>query len=65
MRMSHTAAIEQCCQEIKEAIVSLQHSGEYPTESRVSELISNPGYFRYKKVRLLYKKEVQSTLTSL
>lgn len=65
MRMSHAAAIEQCCQEIKEAIVSLQHSGEYPTESRVSELISNPGYFRYKKVRLLYKKEVQSTLTSL
>jgi hypothetical protein len=25
--------------------------GEYPTEARVSELISSPGYFRYKQVR--------------
>ncbi|MBD2004479.1 MULTISPECIES: hypothetical protein [Cyanophyceae] len=65
MRMSHLAAIEQCCQEIKEAIVSLQQSGEYPSESRVCELISNPGYFRYQQVRLLYKQELQSTLSSL
>lgn len=65
MRVSHLAAIEQCCQEIKEAIASLQQLGEYPTESRVCELISNPGYFRYKKVRLLYKQELQSTLSSL
>ncbi|MBD2538639.1 TniQ family protein [Coleofasciculus sp. FACHB-SPT36] len=65
MRMSHLAAIEQCCQEIKEAIVSLQRSGEYPSESRVCELISNPGYFRYQQVRLLYKQELQSTLSSL
>ncbi len=65
MGMCHLAAIERCCQEIKEAIISLHQSGEYPTESRVCELISNPGYFRYKKVRLLYKKEVQSILSSL
>ncbi|MDZ8069099.1 MAG: TniQ family protein [Nostoc sp. DedQUE08] len=65
MGMCHLAAIEQCCQEIIEAIVSLHQSGEYPTESRVCELISNPGYFRYKKVRLFYKKTVQSILSSL
>lgn len=65
MGMCHLAAIEQCCQEIIGAIVSLHQSGEYPTESRVCELISNPGYFRYKKVRLFYKKTVQSILSSL
>lgn len=65
MRMGHLAAIEQCSQEIKEAIVLLQQSGEYPIESRVCKLISNPGYFRYKRVRLFYKKEVQSILSSL
>lgn len=65
IRMCHLAAIEQCCQEIKEAIASLQQSGEYPSESRVCELISNPGYFRYQKVRLLYKQEIQSTLSRL
>jgi transcriptional regulator with XRE-family HTH domain len=56
----HLAAIDRCCQEIKEAIALLRRSGENPTESRVCELISNPGYFRYQKVRLLYKKEARS-----
>jgi len=65
MRMSHLAAIEQCSKEIKEVIASLYKSGEYPSESRVCQLISNPGYFRYNKVRLFYKKEVQSILSSL
>jgi len=65
IRMCHLAAIEQCCQEIKEAIVSLQQSGEYPTESRVCELISNPGYFRCQKVRLLYKQEIKSSVSRL
>ncbi|WP_197047434.1 TniQ family protein [Planktothrix serta] len=65
VRMSHLTAIEHCCQEIKEAIALLHQSGEYPTESRVCELISNPGYFRYQKVRLLYKKEVQSMFSRL
>lgn len=61
----HLAAIDQCCLEIKAAINSLYQSGEHPTESRVCELISNPGYFRYKQVRLFYKREVQAILSRL
>ncbi|PSF36208.1 hypothetical protein C7H19_14535 [Aphanothece hegewaldii CCALA 016] len=63
--LCHIASIDKCCLEIKEAIITLGKLGEYPTEARVCELISNPGYFRYKKVRLLYKKEVQSILSRL
>ncbi|MEB3214757.1 MAG: hypothetical protein VKN72_00650 [Nostocales cyanobacterium 94392] len=61
----HLAAIEQCCLEIKEAVSSLCQSGKYPTESHVCELINNPGYFRYKQVRLFYKQEVQAILSRL
>jgi transcriptional regulator with XRE-family HTH domain len=61
----HLFMIDQCCQEIKEAIASLHQLGEHPTESRVCELINNPGYLRYKKVRLHYKQEVQSLLSRL
>ncbi|GFE69220.1 TetR family transcriptional regulator [Chroococcus sp. FPU101] len=63
--LCHIASIDKCCLEIEEAIITLGKLGEYPTEARVCELISNPGYFRYKKVRLLYKKEVQSIIRSL
>jgi hypothetical protein len=43
--------IQKCCQEVEQAVCSLYKAGEYPSEARVSQLISQPGYFRYKKVR--------------
>ncbi len=43
--------IQKCCQEVKQAVRSLHQAGEYPSEVRVSQLISQPGYFRYKEVR--------------
>lgn len=45
--------IEQCCQEVRQAVFTLIQKGEYPSEARVSQLISRPGYFRYKKVRMV------------
>ena len=50
--------IENCCREIKQAVISLYQSGEYPTEARVSQLISQPGYFRYKEVRKVLKEAI-------
>ena len=43
--------IQKCCREVEQAVHNLYQAGEYPSEARVSQLISQPGYFRYKKVR--------------
>ena len=43
--------IQKCCQEVEQAVYNLRQAGEYPSEARVSQLISQPGYFRYKEVR--------------
>ncbi len=43
--------IQKYCQEVEQAARSLHQAGEYPSEARVSQLISQPGYFRYKEVR--------------
>ena len=47
--------IDECCQEVRQAVSALIEKGEYPSEARVSRLISQPGYFRYKKVRMALK----------
>ncbi|WP_019506883.1 hypothetical protein [Pleurocapsa sp. PCC 7319] len=48
--------IEASCQEVKQAVSTLIQKGEYPSEARVSQLISQPGNFRYKQVRIALKK---------
>lgn len=48
--------IDECCQEVRQAVAFLQKKGEYPSEARVSTLISQTGYFRYKKVRMALKE---------
>ncbi|MDJ0715812.1 MAG: hypothetical protein QNJ54_16535 [Prochloraceae cyanobacterium] len=50
--------IENCCKEIEQAVHQIYRLGEYPSEARVSELISQPGYFRYKQVRNSWKKAI-------
>lgn len=47
----HNQKIEQYCEDVRFAAMRLHHEAVYPTEAAVSELISKPGYFRYKKVR--------------
>lgn len=48
--------IEASCQEVKQAVSTLIQKGEYPSEARVSHLISQPGNFRYKRARMALKK---------
>ncbi|MBW4534277.1 MAG: TniQ family protein [Pleurocapsa minor HA4230-MV1] len=43
--------IQKCCQEVEQTVRNLHQAGKYPSEARVSQLISQPGYFRYKEVR--------------
>lgn len=50
-RESHLDILEQVCLEIKGIVDQLHAIGEYPSEMRVSEYLSKPGYLRYKKVR--------------
>jgi len=54
--------IENCCKEIEQAVHQIYRSGEYPSEARVSELISQPGYFRYKEVRDTFKNSVANVI---
>jgi len=48
--------IEVSCQEVKQAVFTLIQKEEYPSEARVSQLISQPGNFRYKQVRIALKE---------
>ncbi|QLE43805.1 TetR family transcriptional regulator [Nostoc sp. C052] len=52
----HQKIIEECCQEVRLVAFELHKQGKYPTESAVSALVSKPGYFRHKKVRLALKE---------
>ncbi|MBD2536435.1 TniQ family protein [Nostoc flagelliforme FACHB-838] len=55
-KASYLQTIEECCKEIREITVKLHNQNEYPTEARVSALMSRPGFFRYKKVRSALNK---------
>ena len=50
--------IQISCQEVEQAVSNLHQAGEYPSEARVSQLISQPGYFRYKEVRKSLNKAI-------
>jgi len=52
----HKKTLEECCQEVQPVALKLHNQGKYPSESAVSKLVSKPGYFRYKKVRLALKE---------
>lgn len=54
--------IQKCALEIEQAVIELHKQGVYPSESNVSKLISQPGYFREKEVRAALKKARQSLL---
>jgi len=51
--------IQKCTCEIEKAVVELNRQGIYPSESNVSKLISQPGYFREKEVRAALTKARQ------
>jgi transcriptional regulator with XRE-family HTH domain len=51
--------IQQFTLEIEQAVVELNKKGIYPSESNVSKLLSQPGYFREKEVRAALNKARQ------
>ena len=52
----YTKAIEECCEEVRRIAIDLYNQGKHPNESAISELVSKPGHFRHKKVRLALKE---------
>jgi len=54
--------IEQSCREVRQIALKLHDQNVYPSEGRVSELMTKPGDLRNKKVRLTLQ-EVQSKLS--
>jgi AraC-like DNA-binding protein len=58
-KINHAKTLENCCQEVRQVTLMLYERGEYPTEARISTLISKPGYLRYKQVRNTFQKTKQ------
>lgn len=48
-------AIAACCQEVRQAVVELHTKGVYPSEGRLAELLTRPGFLRYKEVREAFR----------
>ncbi|MBS9389865.1 MAG: DDE-type integrase/transposase/recombinase [Dolichospermum sp. WA123] len=50
----HIKSMEKLCSEVREIVLNLNTQSVYPTEAAVSQLMTNPGYFRYKQVRAAF-----------
>ena len=51
--------MQQCRAEIEQAVIELRQQGVYPSESNVSKLLSQPGYFREQEMRAALNKARQ------
>lgn len=51
MKESRIKRIEQCCEEVKQAVKQFHTEGIYPSEAAISSLLAKPGCFRDKEVR--------------
>lgn len=51
MKESRLKRIEQCCEEVKQAVRQFHTEGIYPSEAAISKLLAKPGCFRDKEVR--------------
>ena len=61
-KAAHEKKIGCSCEEVRQIALKLHHQSVYPSESRVSKLMTRPGDLRYKKVRATLQ-EVQSELS--
>jgi hypothetical protein len=55
MKESRVTRIEQCCEEVKQAVQEFHSEGIYPSEAAISQLLAKPGCFRDKEVRIALK----------
>jgi hypothetical protein len=51
VKESRIRRIEQCCEDVKQAVQQFSSEGIYPSEAAISQLLAKPGCFRDKKVR--------------
>jgi hypothetical protein len=43
--------LASCCHQVQQIVDRLHREGQYPSESRVAQLMDNPNFIRYEKVR--------------
>lgn len=55
MKESRIRRIEQCCEEVKQAVQQFHCEGIYPSEAAISQLLTKPGCFRDNEVRIALK----------
>lgn len=55
-KAARLSSIQQCCQEVRVAVVSLYRQNLYPSEFRVSKLLTKPGFLRCEEVRVALKE---------
>ncbi|MEA5623208.1 hypothetical protein [Nostoc sp. UHCC 0251] len=48
------------CQEVQQICAKLYQDGMYPSEARVSQLMTKPGYLMYKQVRTILLQQAQN-----
>ena len=60
-KASRLRKIEQSCEQVQQIALELRNKGAYPSEARVSELMSKPGDFRYKSIRAALQKAQRET----
>ncbi len=51
--------LKDCCAEIRQVTQMLYDKGEYPTEEKVTQLLSHPSYLRYKSIREAFNQAQQ------
>ncbi|MBD1897924.1 helix-turn-helix domain-containing protein [Coleofasciculus sp. FACHB-129] len=61
-KAAHEKKIEQSCEEVRQIALKLHNENVYPSEGRVSQLMTKPGDLRNKKVRATLQ-ELQSELS--
>ncbi len=61
-KAAHEKKIEQSCEEVRQIALKLHSENVYPSEGRVSDLMTKPGDLRNKQVRVTLQ-ELQSELS--
>ncbi|WP_088892412.1 TniQ family protein [Leptolyngbya ohadii] len=58
-QIRYLRSIEECCEEVRQVVHRLHREGTYPSEARVSQHLTKPGYLRNKRVRSVLQETRQ------
>ena len=51
LQQSCAESLTSCCHQVQQIVAQLYAEGQYPSESRVSQLVDKPNFLRYERVR--------------